>query len=190
VTAVARPAALPATRLPRGYLAGAAVAPVVVALLLAALVGARQAAPDAASVGRPAPDFTLTDLRGSPVSLSELRGRPVIVNFWASWCIPCLEEFPRLRAALDAHRDDDLAVIGVVYQDQWSTARAYMDTMRATWPAAMDPGGRVAASYGVYGPPQTAFIDRSGIVRAQQFGPFDTESLDRHLARILPELAP
>ncbi|MDQ3881191.1 MAG: TlpA family protein disulfide reductase, partial [Chloroflexota bacterium] len=106
------------------------------------------------------------------------------------WCVPCLEEFPRLRAALDEHGAAGLAVIGIVYQDEWSNAREYMAAMDARWPAVMDPDGLVAGSYGVLGPPQTVFIDRSGIVRAQQFGPFSADALDRHLARILPEGSP
>ncbi|MFN2483816.1 MAG: TlpA family protein disulfide reductase, partial [Candidatus Limnocylindria bacterium] len=185
LTALARRPVVPATRLPRGYLAAVAIVPLVA---LVAIMVARIPQSAAASVGALAPDFAVTDLRGNPVVLSQLRGRPVIVNFWASWCTPCLEEFPRLGAALDRHRDAGLAVIGVVYQDQWSSASDYMDDMRATWPAVMDPGGRLAAAYGVYGPPQSVFIDRGGVVRAQQFGPFDASALERHLARILPEV--
>ena len=180
----------PATRLPRRYLVVAAAVPLAVLLVLALLFAVRfPAAAGGASVGVPAPELALTDLDGNPIELSALRGRPVVVNFWASWCVPCLEEFPHLRAAMNEHANADLAVIGVVYQDRWASARDYMEHMGATWPAAMDPGGRVASAYGVHGPPETVFIDRDGIVRAHQFGAFDEASLERHLATILPEEA-
>ena len=140
-----------------------------------------------AQVGRPAPDFALADLSGEPIRLADLRGRPVVVNFWGSWCPPCVEEFPRLANAVDEHADDGLVVIGIVYQDRFTSARDFMESFGATWPAAMDPGGRVAAAYGIYGAPETFFIDRDGIVAARQIGPFTEDSLERHLARILPE---
>lgn len=140
-----------------------------------------------AQVGQPAPDFALVDLSGDPIRLADLRGRPVVLNFWGSWCPPCVEEFPRLERAVDEHSDDGLVVIGVVYQDRYTSARDFMDSFGATWPAAMDPGGRVAAGYGIYGAPETFFIDRDGVVAARQIGPFTEDSLDRHLARILPE---
>ena len=179
---------VPATRLPRGYLVVAGLLPVAVLLGLAfAVAFVRPSATTGASVGSVAPELALTDLDGNPVRLSDLRGRPVVVNFWASWCVPCLEEFPHLREAQATHADAGLAIIGVVYQDEWSSARDYMAHMDATWPAAMDPGGRAAAAYGVYGPPESIFIDRDGIVRAHQFGAFDADALERHLATILPE---
>ena len=178
----------PAARLPRRYLAAAAIVPLVALLALALVLGLRSpSTPVGASVGAVAPELALADLEGNPVRLSDLRGRPVVVNFWASWCVPCLEEFPHLRAAQASHADSGLAIIGVVYQDEWSSARDYMAHMDATWPAAMDPGGRAAAAYGVYGPPESIFIDRDGVVRAHQFGAFDAEALERHLATILPE---
>lgn len=188
MSVIPRTADVATRRLSRGYLIGTALLPALALAVLALALQIRfDASPSGASVGHPAPEFAVTDLDGNPIRLSEMRGRPVIVNFWASWCVPCLEEFPRLRAAVAEHADADLAVIGIVFQDQWSSAQAYVEHMGATWPAAMDPGGRVARAYGVFGPPQTVFIGRDGVVRAQQFGPFDSQSLERHLAQILPD---
>ncbi len=146
-----------------------------------------EAGPRGAVVGEPAPDFELVDFDGNRIGLSDLRGRPVVVNFWGSWCPPCIEEFPRLARAVDEHGDEGLVVIGVVYQDRFTSAQEFMESVGATWPGVMDPGGRVAAAYGIHGAPETFFIDREGVVAARQIGPFTEDALERHLARILPE---
>jgi cytochrome c biogenesis protein CcmG/thiol:disulfide interchange protein DsbE len=114
----------------------------------------------------------------------------VIVNFWASWCAPCLEEFPLIQAALDRHEPDGLAVIGIVYRDRSEAARDFAARMDATWTLAMDPGERVAERWGIFGPPESFFIDADGVVRVRQIGPVNEDALGRHLAAILPEGAP
>ncbi|MEP6807943.1 MAG: TlpA disulfide reductase family protein, partial [Chloroflexota bacterium] len=122
---------------------------------------------------------------GNPVRLAELRGRPVIVNFWASWCGPCVEEFPLLTDAATAHRADGLVVVGIVYQDRSEAAREFVGRMGATWTAAMDPGDRVAARYGIVGPPDTFFIDRSGRIAARQIGQLSAADMQAGLSQIL-----
>jgi cytochrome c biogenesis protein CcmG/thiol:disulfide interchange protein DsbE len=176
-----------AWRLPLPYLIGAAVLPIVLLAILGAVLLTRLPTLTPATEGEPAPDFALADLDGNSVRLEDLRGRPVVVNFWASWCGPCVEEFPLLRAAADAHADDGLAIVGIVYDDRSEAARAFMEHNGGTWPAAMDPGGRVAAAYGVYAPPQTYFIGRDGTVVARQIGQFSQASLNEKLAAIIDE---
>jgi cytochrome c biogenesis protein CcmG/thiol:disulfide interchange protein DsbE len=172
-------------RLPRGWLVAAAILPV---LLLAAWGGVALLRLDAGGrVGTVAPDFALVDLEGSPVRLADLRGRPVIINFWASWCAPCVEEFPLLRDAAEVHAAHGLALVGIVYQDRSEAARSFMERFGASWPAAMDPGGSVAAEYGIYGPPETFFIDRSGVITARQIGILSAADLERKLAAIIDE---
>jgi cytochrome c biogenesis protein CcmG, thiol:disulfide interchange protein DsbE len=170
---------------PRRWLVIAAVLPLLLLAGWGALMLGRNATPAGAHVGQPAPDFALADLDGKPVRLADLRGRPVIVNFWASWCGPCIEEFPLLQAAATRHRADGLAVIGIVYRDNSEAARAFMTRMGATWPTAMDPGDQVAQRFGIYGPPETFFIDRNGVVRGRQIGQLSASDLDRQLALAL-----
>jgi cytochrome c biogenesis protein CcmG/thiol:disulfide interchange protein DsbE len=148
---------------------------------------ALQAPPDAARIGTTAPAFALADLDGHPVRLADLRGRPVIVNFWASWCAPCVEEFPLLRAALAKHRDAGLAIVGIVYRDRSEAAREFMARMGASWPAAMDPGETVARQYGILSPPESYFIARDGMVAGRQIGQLSAADLDRQLSLILGE---
>ena len=174
-------------RLPIGLLVVAAVLPLVLLAGLAAWMVARQPAESPTAIGAMAPDFVLADLDGAPIRLADLRGRPVIVNFWASWCGPCVEEFPLLRAAAEAHAADGLAIVGIVYQDRSEAARDFMARNGGTWPAAMDPGGTVAAAYGMLGPPETYFIGRDGRVVARQIGQISQASLDDKLAAIIDQ---
>lgn len=172
--------------LPRSWLVIGAVLPLILlAGWMAVLMARSSATAVGAHIGQPAPEFALADLDGHPLRLSDLRGRPVIVNFWASWCGPCVEEFPMLRAAAQRHEVDGLAVVGIVFRDNSEAARGFMDRMGASWPAAMDPGEQVAQAFGIYGPPETFFIDANGIVRGRQIGQLNAADLERQLAQAL-----
>jgi cytochrome c biogenesis protein CcmG/thiol:disulfide interchange protein DsbE len=181
---VAQPAA---GRLPRSWYVASAVAPLLVLAAWGALLLARPAAPVPARIGEAAPAFALADLDGNPVRLADLRGRPVIVNFWASWCGPCVDEFPLLKSALAAHQGDQLAVVGIVFGDRSEAARDFMDRLGATWPAVMDPGDEIATRYGIFAPPDSFFIDRDGVVVGRQLGQLRAADLERGLALILGE---
>ena len=137
-------------------------------------------------VGWAAPDFALRDLDGHDVRLADFRGRPLLVNFWASWCLPCRAEFPLLQRALREHAGERLAIVGVVFKDSDADAARFMDAQGASWPALGDPGGATAAAYSVFAPPTTFYVDADGIVRAVSFGPPPAGSLEGILARILP----
>lgn len=136
-------------------------------------------------IGRPAPEWTLPTLDGGTLSSHELAGRPYVLNFWASWCIPaCVDEHPVLAAA-HADGGDGLAVIGVLYQDAPSDALAFLARYGdAGYPHLVDEGGRLAIEYGVTGPPETFFVDASGIVRDKQFGPLTEEAMAARLGAI------
>ena len=174
-------------RLPFRYLLVAAIVPIVLLTGLGLFVIARVPATSPALVGSVAPDFTVSDLDGNPMRLADLRGRPVVVNFWASWCGPCVEEFPLLEDAARRHQDDGLAIVGIVYQDRSEAARTFMARNGATWPAAMDPGERVAAAYGILAPPETFFIGRDGTIVSRQIGQLSEGSLEDQLAAIIDE---
>ncbi len=134
------------------------------------------------TAGTPAPDFTLKSLDGKSVTLSAFRGRPVMVNFWASWCHPCRQEFRLLARLRREHRR--LVVIGVTYRDIVSDSRAFAKQARAKWPLVVDKDNKVAGAYGVRAIPQTFFVDTAGVVRDRTFG-LSSPDLARGLRRIL-----
>jgi cytochrome c biogenesis protein CcmG/thiol:disulfide interchange protein DsbE len=138
----------------------------------------------------PAPDIALRDIDGNAVRLADYRGRPVIVNFWATWCIPCREEFPLLKAARERYAAAGLEILGVVFEDDPEAARAYMARAGAEWPALVDPDGAVAASYLVNAPPLSFFVDAAGIVRSIAYGPPPSGSIDDRISAILPGASP
>ena len=141
-------------------------------------------------VGKPASPFTLTAFDGKPLSLEALRGQVVIVNFWASWCYPaCYEEAPSLERAWQTYKDRGLVMVGVNYQDKDEPARRFLAQFGHTFPNAPDPGSRVSVDYGVYGVPETYFIDRKGRVRFKRVGPVSDEMLKEQIERLLAEAA-
>jgi cytochrome c biogenesis protein CcmG/thiol:disulfide interchange protein DsbE len=135
--------------------------------------------------GTSAPALRLRGLDGGQVDLAALRGRPVVVNFWATWCQPCVREFPLLRQAAASHRPDRLAVVGVLVNDRPAAARAFARRHGATWPIALDPTAATAGRWGAVGLPHTWFIRPDGTLASHQLGELTQAALDRQLAQIL-----
>jgi peroxiredoxin len=135
--------------------------------------------------GTPAPALRLEGLDGGRVDLAALRGRPVVVNFWATWCDPCVREFPLLRQAAATHRPDRLAVVGVLVNDRPAAGRAFVRRHHATWPVGIDPDAAAAGRWGAVGLPHTFFIRPDGTLASHQLGELTGPSLDRQLALIL-----
>ncbi len=136
-------------------------------------------------VDQPAPDFTLQTTDGTPVTLADLRGRPVIVNFWASWCVPCREEFPLLVDAYTKFSGDGLQILGVIHEDGPQTATQFAQSYGARWPLLADPGDVVWQRYNGSLVPISYYIDRDGVIRAVSYGPPPSGFLDDQIAKIL-----
>ena len=124
----------------------------------------------AQKVGRPAPDFTITTFAGERFRLSEQRGKVVVVNFWASWCIPCRDEAPYLELAWRQFKDRGVVFVGVDIQDAEADARAYIKEFDITYPNGPDTTGEITIDYGVSGIPVTFFVDREGRIRGRWVG--------------------
>ena len=140
-----------------------------------------------ARVGQAAPPIKATALDGTAVDLSAYRGKPVIVNFWASWCTPCREEFPLFKQKLaELGPTDGLVILGVLCKDQADLATAFLKDFGATWPSVPDDAGTLATAYRVAAPPQTYFIDKDGILRAIQIGQVQESDFDTQYAKIKP----
>jgi cytochrome c biogenesis protein CcmG, thiol:disulfide interchange protein DsbE len=111
----------------------------------------------------PAPGFTLDRLdRPGKLSLASYRGRPVIINFWASWCIPCKEEAPLLESVWKQYRGRGLVVLGVDINDVRGEARRFARENRMSYPLVYDGPGETTTDYGLTGVPETFFVARSG----------------------------
>jgi cytochrome c biogenesis protein CcmG/thiol:disulfide interchange protein DsbE len=165
---------------PRVLLAGLAVVAPLVAVLLVNL-GRDPHLIGSPLVGRAAPEFTLRPLDGgAPVTLQSLRGRPLVLNFWATWCVPCFEEHPLLQSTARA-LGDRVRFVGVVYEDSEEQVRGFLARQGSAYPSLMDPGSRTAIAFGVFGVPETYFIDAEGRIAAKHIGPLDAESLQAKL---------
>ena len=151
-------------------------------------IGDDPALVDSPLLGKPAPAATLPNLDGTGVlTLADLRGRVVVVNFWASWCVPCREEHPGLVAASAAYADRGVTFVGVDFQDQRASAVRFLDELGRGrgYRYVTDPGSRTALDFGVFGVPETFFLDRSGTVVAKVTGPASPALLATTLEDIL-----
>ncbi|TAJ18207.1 MAG: TlpA family protein disulfide reductase [Dehalococcoidia bacterium] len=164
-----------------------AVAGVILVAALAAFVSEERAARNvtneeqlgilggAASptAGQAAPDFVLREYAtGRLVKLSDYRGKVVVLNFWATWCPPCIAEMPALQELQASHEaTGDLVVIAVDVQEPPSVTGEFAQQRGLTMPILSDRSGSVAKHYGLPGLPGTFFIDRDGVVRSKVLGP-------------------
>ena len=162
----------------RSFLAGA------LALVALAACGARPEEP-APIVGRRAPDFTLPSLGGEAVPLASLQGRPVVLNFFATWCVPCRTELPAFQATAQRHADRGLAFLLVDLSEDPEDVGHFLESLRVSLPAAIDETGQVTKAYRVRGLPSTFFIDREGVIRAVQLGALDDRALEGGIAKIV-----
>lgn len=131
----------------------------------------------ATRIGKPAPDFTLPLFGGGEFTLSAYRGQPVVINFWASWCPPCVEEAPALERVWRSYRDQGIMVVGVNIQDAEGDARAFLGQFNITYANGPDMRGNVTVDYGVIGLPVTFFVDRNDIVQRRWVGAISESQL-------------
>lgn len=162
---------------------------VLLGFRLAAATQSASSVPVSPLIGHPAPDFSITVYNGTSgqtVRLADLRGHPVVINFWASWCQPCQEETPVLEAAYQQYAAEGVVFIGVDYQDKPDGALAFLKQEGVTYPSGPDTsGGDSAIAYGVTGPPETVFVDRSGTVTQKLIGMVDDRTLGLTIQSLL-----
>ncbi len=128
-----------------------------------------------------APDFQLTTLTGQSVKLSDLRGKVVVLNFWASWCVPCKDEQPALDALAKTYNGRGVAFVGINIQDNQRDANGFVQQFGITYPVASDPSGAVYINYGVVGVPETYVVTRDGRIGRKLVGPVDPIDLSTTL---------
>ncbi len=168
------------TVVPWSQLVRAAVVVALAGIVLVLATGFRRDPRDirTGSVGQAAPAFDLERLDApGRVRLADHAGKVVVVNFFASWCVPCKEEAPHLVRVWERYRTSDVMFIGIVYQDEAAAAKEFHERMGQTWPIALDDSGRTAFGLGVFGIPETFFIDKNGVVAGRHIGAIDELTL-------------
>lgn len=137
------------------------------------------------------PDFTLELFEGGSFNMSDHKGSPVIVNFFASWCIPCRTEAPILEKVYQEYNvkqespDEKVVFVGIAIQDTVSAAKEFVDTYGLTFPTGLDGEGAIKQSFGVYGLPTTFFVGRDGIINYSHAGAITEELLIHEMEKLL-----
>jgi peroxiredoxin len=148
-------------------------------LVLAAIVGGtvffaiQSRQPGPVETGDPAPDFTLPSLNQQPISLSSFRRGVVVLNFWATWCPPCVEETPSLRRFADELRGSGVTVIGVSVDQDAQALERFVNEAQLTFPIARDPDQAVASRYGTFKFPESYIINSQGKIAEKLIGAVD-----------------
>ena len=135
----------------------------------------------------PAPDFDLNLFDGGTFRLSKQRGKVVMVDFWASWCIPCRDEAPLLEHLWQVYHDQDVVFVGVAYADTDDDSRAFLKKFAITYPNGPDLGTRISQAYGITGVPEKYFVDKCGQVRHVIIGPGPERQLRGAIEALLAE---
>ncbi len=139
-------------------------------------------------IGHPAPDFTLAALSSQPaaaVHLASLKGKPVMLDFWASWCVPCQHEAPLLQATWQRVQSQGIVFLGIDFQDDHTQGLNFLHTYGITYPNVVDDSGSTAINYGLTGVPETFFLNRQGVIVSKVIGELTQQTIQSNLQGIL-----
>lgn len=168
---------------------GLALLPILLVLavgLLLVLSLDSSPAAGAATPGREAPDFEFASFEGDRVALADLRGKAVVLNFWASWCVPCRAEMPYFESTYQAYKDRGVVFVGLAMQDRPEDSRAFLEELAVSYPNGSDEGSDISLRYGVAGLPTTVFIAPDGKVARTWKGTLSEEQLVGFVEEIAP----
>lgn len=130
-------------------------------------------------VGQTTPNFTFPDLTGKEVSLSDHRGKVVVLNIWATWCSPCIDEMPSIEKLYTKFKGEHFEILAVSIDTEGSKVVApFMKRLNLTFPALLDKKGKIRILYGATGVPESFIIDKNGILLERIIGPIDWATQD------------
>jgi thiol-disulfide isomerase/thioredoxin len=136
-------------------------------------------------IGRRAPEILRPDFNKQTISLAKLRGRVVLLNFWASWCGPCLKEMPRFDELAQQYGENKFAVIGISIDDDQASAQKALERMHIHYPVAMGDVKLGNAYGGVLGVPISYLIDANGVIRARFEGEIETKVIEAKIKELM-----
>jgi cytochrome c biogenesis protein CcmG, thiol:disulfide interchange protein DsbE len=140
-----------------------------------------------AAADYPAPTLTLNDLDGNPRSLADYRGQVMLVNLWATWCPPCVEELPTLNVFYSDYVKDGFIIIGIDDGEELSVVKDYVTRTGLTFPIWLDPSYLSESAFGTMNLPSSYVIDRQGQVRLQWVGAISRAMLEKYVVPIIEE---
>ena len=124
----------------------------------------------------PTPELTLATPEGKKISLKDFRGKLVLLNFWASWCVPCREEMPAMEKLYQEFKDKNFVVLAIAVKDSKTDTLNFVKELKLTYPIGLDPDAKVGQEYGAWGLPVTYLIGTKGEGLARGWGPADWHS--------------
>jgi peroxiredoxin len=130
-------------------------------------------------------DFTLKDMNGVDYKLADLKGKVVLLNFWATWCGPCLAEIPEFVKAYEQHKSKGFEIVGVLTEDAGEQLKAFASEHRMNYPLVMNSPEFEDAYGPIFGLPTSVMIARDGSVCKRHFGPMSKEQLEKELKPLL-----
>ena len=131
-----------------------------------------------------APDISLPALSGKPIRIAELKGRVVLLDFWASWCVPCRKSFPEVDALYRELRTRGFEVVAINVDEQQRNASAFLEKYPHSMPIAFDPEGKAATAFDLKAMPSTMILDRGGHIRFTHMG-YTEKTIAQYRAEIL-----
>jgi cytochrome c biogenesis protein CcmG/thiol:disulfide interchange protein DsbE len=145
-------------------------------LALGRITGCSMDSAQSPELGKPAPDFQFQTPEGQPSSLSDFQGRPVLLNFWATWCNPCVHEMPFIQQVYEERQGEELVLLAINIGESPSQAAEFMQSYGFSFPVLLDSDAALAQRYNIQYIPTTFFIDKDGIIKDVRIGAFQSKA--------------